>query len=411
MIRIPFIADSPVFRVVRTLPTSAPVVFYTILVLVLAELVVALVLPLVIPDRTYLRHYLSQAQIERTQDFLEGRDPFLVWDGDTGWNTRPNSGLGLWQADEHGARTTHRIPKERTEKRRILFLGNSLTNGGSHVTAEETMSAYIEDENTESLNFATMLYSVDQMYLAFDRQLLEFQPDVVAVGIGGDPFKPLFGRFVPFFAPWETNVPYFKPRFMEEDGEYRLLLPPDLETFSRMLDEPGLLEELEETDGFYHAFVRYKRSGNMPVAGSIALFFEKCRNLARLMEGFTEEEARILMTSLTRLKASAESVEARFVVMVFPEMGTAFPGGWRRSLPDHFGTLLSLLESEGLEYLDVREAFWASGISPWVLYAGDGIHFLPEGNKVIADALRQLLAGPWPSADEPRVDGVRNLIN
>ena len=94
-------------RTLRHPRHEAPVVFYTLLLLVAVELIAIVIAPLVIPDHVYLRHYLSDKAKENTVQFLNDEDEYMVRDDLVGWRNRPNSSKGLWAVDEHGSRTTH----------------------------------------------------------------------------------------------------------------------------------------------------------------------------------------------------------------------------------------------------------------------------------------------------------------
>jgi lysophospholipase L1-like esterase len=139
----------------------------------------------------------------------------------------------------------------------------------------------------------------------------------------------------------------------------------------------------------------------MPVAGGIASVLEKARNLRRLIRGHSEEDEQLLRQILLRLESSVESNGARLLVMVLPDQETAYPGGWRRYLPDHYARVLSVLDSAGLEYFDARSALWAADASPWDVFADDYFHFDPEGNRIIAEALKDRLAAPPDSSVIP----------
>jgi len=371
---------------------AAPVAFHTVLLLVASEIVVAFVAPAVIPDRFYLRSYLSDKAQEQMRDIVADRTPYLEWDDVLGWKNRPNSGKDKWQIDNHGARTTHRVPVERDGLRRILFLGNSLTNGGMHVENTETISALLEDSTTETLNFATMLYSVDQMFLSYDHDLRKYKPDVLVVGIRDEPFAELKSRYIPFLTRGEVNMPFVKPRFVPASDTLALLPPPSRAEFSRLLDGSAFLDELRDTDGYYGEFARYERFGLTPLSNTIWGLSKRIRNLVRLERPIDDDDVRVLTRIMSALVAEAEGDGVDVVFMLLPKRKVAFPPVWRRGLSDHYAQLLSILQENGYAVLDARSALRASGYSASQAYSRDGVHFTPAANRVIAEALRRLIA-------------------
>lgn len=384
--------NHPLTKHTVRLRRGAPVVFHTVLFLFTLEIAVAFVAPALVPDRLYLRSYLSDKAEEQMRNIIEDRTPYLEWDDVLGWKNRPNSGQDKWQIDAHGARTTRPVPVERDGLRRILFLGNSLTNGGMHVENTETISALLEDSTTETLNFATMLYSVDQMLLSYQHELRKFKPDVLVVGIRDDPFPALRSRYIPFLSRAEVNMPFVKPRLVSASDSLVLIPPPPRAEFSRLLDGSAFLGELRETDGYYGEFARYERFGLTPISNTIWKTSKRIRNLVRLLRPIDDDDARLLIQIMSALTVEAEGDGVDVVFMLLPKQEITFPPLWRRGLADHYGQLLSMLQDNGYPVLDARAALRDSGYSAPEAYYRDGVHFTPAGNRVVAEALRRLIA-------------------
>ncbi len=252
----------------RRLWSLAPVLSWTVLFLFLAEVLVAVVAPALLSDRLYLRAYLGRDARESTIQIAGDLGSYLTWNPVTGWRNRPNSSRKKWQVDEHGARATHAFGQHKEGRRRILFLGDSMTNGGTAVTRDETISAYVEDADTEALNFGTMLFGLDQMLLDYEDRLGAFEADVVVVGLSENAMAGLANRYIPFRRRSETNMPYFKPRFAIESGRLRLIPVPPRDAYERLLTRADLLPELRETDDFYGEFAAFKRCGWLPLSGA-----------------------------------------------------------------------------------------------------------------------------------------------
>jgi hypothetical protein len=359
---------------------GAPALLATLLLWFAVELLAVLLLPVIVPRHVALSWYLGAESRAATRRLLEDRDSFLLYDPITGWRNRPGCGQGTWRIDGLGSRSTHAIAWERHRPRRLLFLGNSLTNGGMNVTATETISAACEDSLTEAGNFATMLYSLDQVLLAYRSGLDRFDADAVVVGLPENVDEGLTNRYLPFF----------KPRFVEEQGRLRLVPVPSREEWSAMLRSSAVLDTLGRDDAWLSRFESYRRFGLTPVTAGLAWAFEKARHFPALLTGESEAPhlARRLMHELA---GEGARHHARTVFVLLPTRYVTFSSGWRRFLPDHHARFVAELRGEGLVVLDGRALLRASGLPSWQLYSPDDLHFQPAGNRVLAAGLRELL--------------------
>jgi hypothetical protein len=383
-------SSASVFKRLMHLRSGSPALFLTLVILLAAELCMALLGPLIIPDHTYLSWYVGPDGRANTGQVLADKAAFLLFDSTTGWKNRPGASRGKWHIDEHGSRATHSFGLEPLKPSRILFLGSSLTNGGTGVEADQTISALVEDSVTEALNFATMLYSLDQMYLAYDSGLYQYRPNVLVVGLPGDPSDGLTNRYVPFYNRGETGIPYLKPRFELDGDQLRLVPMLPRSVWQSAFDNSGLVDSLRMTDGYFSAFWTFERFGQMPLSAGASYLFGKAHNAIRLLHA-QEAPDSLLVSLMTRLVSTADSNHAATIFMLLPDRKVSFPSLLRRFLPDHYGQLVAALKAHGFTIVDGRQALVSSGLAPDELYFGDGTHFTPAGNRAIARALRPLL--------------------
>ena len=385
----------------QRLRRRAPALFLTLVFWLAAELLACVLLPMVVPQHVALSWYVGAEARETTERFLADGHPFLVYDPLTGWRSRPGSGKDHWWIDSLGSRSTHPLGLQRSRPRRLLFLGNSMTNGGFDVTGLETIPAYSEDSLTEAGNFATMLYSLDQMVLAYESGLHRFGGDVVVVGLLTKPDEGLTNRYVPFRAR-RLLMPYFKPRFVREADSLRLVPVPSLERWRSLFTSPAPLEALSRDEGFLGEFESYRRFGLMPLSAGLRQVCLRAENLARRMT-VDEEDMPLASRLMRELVAGAARHHARAVFMMLPYRLDAFPPTWRRLLPDHYGQALAGLRRQGFVVLDGRAQLRASGLPPAGLYLPDKMHYRPAANRAIAAGLRRLLTDEvWP-ATAPRL--------
>lgn len=383
-------SNTSVLKRLAGIRQGAPVLFYAVVFWLAAECIMIFIAPLIIPQYVYLRLYLGKRARESTSRFLAGRDEFLVYDPVVGWRNRPNSERGKWIIDSAGSRSTHPIGPAPTKPNRVLFLGSSLTNGGMVVSAHETISAYAEDSTTEAVNFATMMYSLDQMCLAYESDLYRFNANVVVVGLSGDPADGLTNRYIPLRYVSEVNVPYFKPRFELADTGAVLMPVPPLAAYDRILKANDLADTLRATDAFYSELAEFMRFGLTPLSDGMWYLFKKARNLTRLVAG-DDTELPLAITIMRRLKLEAGQHHASVVFMLLPDQTITFPSVWRSRLPDSYSRVVAELKVNGFTLLDGRAVLRQSGRAAWQVYMPDAVHFSPEGNRLIGQALQQLL--------------------
>src|SRR5262249_15875247 len=149
-------------------------------------------------------------------------------------------------------------------------------NGGNHVQNDETISAYLEDPQIEAINLGTMLYTLDQSFLAYRDRFHEYEANVVLVGIDSEPVAGLQHDYVPLRFPAEANMPYLKPRFAMRDGELSLVPVHPREMLAEALRSPaGFLDFLSGNDSFYFEFETFERFGLLPLSGGLRYFYSR----------------------------------------------------------------------------------------------------------------------------------------
>jgi hypothetical protein len=367
---------------------GAPALFYCVISLILAELFMAIIAPIFIPESSYLKLYLGKAAFESTRRFLADKDEFLVYDPMVGWHNRPNVSRGDWQTDKLGSRSPHPINLSDNKPNCILFLGDSRINGGTGVKNSETIAAYIEDTLNQAINFGTMLYSLDQEYLAYISDLYRYEANIVVIGLPDDIELGLNNRYIPFRDRKEVNMPYFKPRYILYDTTLVLLPVPSRAEFTKTLESADLLDSLKTADDYYPRYWQFKHFGLTPIASSAWYIYTKARNLMSLIRG-NENISPLAKDVLRVVNDSVAAHRASAIFIVFPEQKQTFMSRWRAMLPDTYGRAIAVLKLKGYKILDCRQVLRESHRQPWELYAADGIHLTAEGNRIVAEALRR----------------------
>lgn len=372
----------------RRVWNALPVVRWTVAFLLLGESVAVIVAPAVVPNWVYLRLYLGDQSLENTREFLADSDSYLEWDALTGWRNRPGVHRDRWQVDMSGSRTTN---AGRPAEKQVLFLGDSMTNGGTAVSNEETISAYVEDSHTASLNFATMLYGLDQAYLAFRHQLRSARPDVVVVGLSENAIVALGNRYVPLRRRDERNMPFFKPRFVLRNGTLVLIPAPPRQAYQDVVDRGCILEELSTTDDYYPAFAAFRRTAMTPIAGFVWRAWSRADAAWSSVVVTDSLWSPLLAAIMHAITNEAASRGASTVFLLHGSARDVFPSRWRTLLPDKFAHLLSRLRDSGFTVVDAASLLRESGQGPRALYGADRLHYSPLGNHVLASGLSRAL--------------------
>jgi hypothetical protein len=377
------------------LKRTAPRLYLTLAVLLLLDLLGIVVAPLFVPDSVYFRVYLKEKARQSTERFLK-EDNAVIPDDATGWRNHPSFAQGSWRTDEHGARSVHPFTMTREKPLRLLFLGSSMINGGNHIQNDETISAYLEDSQTEALNFGTMMYTLDQSLLAYKDRLHQYQANVVVVGIDADPMGGLQNHYIPLRFPAEVNMPYLKPRFdMRLNGEDLSLVPVSpRQMLEDALRSPArFLSFLSKNDAFYYEFETFERFGILPFSGGLRYCYLRARRASETY--FPGDRALTLFGSLAdALVKEGKSHGASVIFLALPDETACSRSLLKRFLPDRFGQNLDILKQRGHGVIDARSLFQDSGLRLSQLFLADKAHYHPAANQIIAKALREYLTKP-----------------
>lgn len=370
---------------------GAPRLRHLVILLVCAEGLAVVVLPAVVPERLYLAAYLSDPRSgEALRSFFMGQG-ILEPDPDTGWRSRAGVQHGNWVTDEHGSRSHEAVSVARLDTRtRVMFLGSSKINGGTELRSDQTIPARVASEGVETLNFGTMLFGADQSYLAYQRRLGAFKPDVVVLGLDPRADEPLLNVYLPYRNREQVMMPFVKPRFEDKDGGLTLV-PPPLDLLRGAAQRPeALLAFLQQHDGYEREFDDYRRFGFTPLAhGADRLWHKLVSAKALYAHGAPSEGERLLTQLLRQFRDELSGDGRRLVLLLLPdrddvEASKPWQAGWLRHR-----RLRQLLADQGLTFVDPLEALRSqSGVE---MFHEDRIHYSAAGNLAIALALQPAL--------------------
>ena len=176
------------------------------------------------------------------------RNTFLVSDETLGWTVNPNrrSENGLYLSGAEGLRSAKQgaVLREGLGDCRIALVGDSFTFGDD-VRYEETWAHHLDQSlpsGCRVLNFGVTGYGIDQMYLRYVKDVVEWRPDVVILGfIDHDLVRSmsLYG----FLLFQMSDMPFSKPRFVVE-GERPAVINYPLISMQEILAKKSIREPL-----------------------------------------------------------------------------------------------------------------------------------------------------------------------
>ncbi|MEJ2539192.1 MAG: SGNH/GDSL hydrolase family protein [Gemmatimonadota bacterium] len=347
--------------------------------------------PILSPDALVERHRA------RLVDFMEAVDPVTVTDTLLGWRYRAGYAEGSDTINDQGVRASGDYPEEPSpDVLRVATFGDSFVYC-SEVANPDCWSAQLEaDGQVEVLNYGVGGYGMDQAYLRYLREGDALDPAMVIIGFAPVDLGRIVNRYRGFVS--SNEGPWFKPRFVESDGELRLLPTPagSVQEARALLADVDGLREVGEMDWWYESAVYesslYRWSGAARLLTGVWIRLKRrLIDPDRLYDGAIFNEG----STAFRLQLEvglmfADSVRARGaepVVILFPSREDV--EGSLNGRPASYGPLAEAWRERGLEVVDPLPLFTRFDGDPGELFAPLG-HYSRLGYGLIATALAPL---------------------
>ncbi|MFP4423420.1 MAG: hypothetical protein ACLFRG_23055 [Desulfococcaceae bacterium] len=350
------------------------------------------VLPRLVPDTVYLRAFLPWQAVVQTRRFLRG-ELDVIPDPKLGWRNRPRHVYQNIRYDEYGSRSAGGIFPEKRKPVRVVFIGDSRTNGYTFVSNAETISAGMENGRVETLNLATAFYGLDQMVLALESAVSNFEPDVAVIGIGSDDHLLLDSHYIPLLNPNEYGMPFLKPRFQpSENGDVEPVTPNPRSMLTGLPVNPDLLPFLAENDPHFQRFREFQRWQTTPLIGLLTHSGSKMaeifgwRNLGsngKNPEAMVAQE-KMYRELIRRVRAIGAENGTAVGFVLFPSLDE-----FLEKKTEDFDRVAGILRSERLPFVDARSLLKRYRGNENLF--GDDLHFTAAANRVMADALSRTL--------------------
>ncbi|MFP4586000.1 MAG: hypothetical protein ACLFN9_21715, partial [Desulfococcaceae bacterium] len=345
------------------------------------------VLPRLVPDTVYLRAFLPWQAVVQTRRFLRG-ELDVIPDPKLGWRNRPRHVYQNIRYDEHGSRSAQGISPDARKPVRVVFIGDSRTNGYTFVSNAETISAGMENGRVETLNLATAFYGLDQMVLALESAVSKFEPDVAVIGIGSDDHLLLDSHYIPLLNPNEYGMPFLKPRFQpSENGDVEPVTPNPRSMLTGLPVNPDLLPFLAENDPHFQRFREFQRWQTTPLIGLLTHSGSKMaeifgwRNLGsngKNSEAMVAQE-KMYRELIRRVRAIGAENGTAVGFVLFPSLDE-----FLEKKTEDFDRVAGILRSERLPFVDARSLLKRYRGNENLF--GDDLHFTAAANRVMADA-------------------------
>ena len=373
----------------------------TMQLLIASELIAVFVLPRLVPGQWYFERYQSDARAALAVRSFFSADHCLLPDPQVGWLNRPGFFTSkTCGTDGHGSRSQQPFGVTREAgKARVMFLGSSMVNGGAYVNGTETISAYAATSTVETLNFGTMLYRIDQSYIAYKVHLAKFDPDIVIVGVDEYADSPVSNVWIPLVSRTEVNLPFVKPRFRLIDGEIVAELAPlDLLRMSAK-DPLPLLSYVAQHDDLYFVFDDAKRFGLTPIAHTLNYVYRTTQRMnLRWVDGPPSRGEQLTLSILEHFRDELHKQRKKLILLLLPRSDAIGNKPWKSDYRSH-QRMRELLAARGLFYVDAVDALRKLPVTAG--FGTDGIHYSPKGNRAIAEQLAPFLSS------QPEMSGAR----
>lgn len=347
-------------------------------------------------------HSLSRDHQATLQALIDGKTTYLIHSPILGWTIKPN---GFWdniyRANSRGIRGDREyqvIPEK--NRIRISTFGDSFTHG-DEVKNESTWQEqlYTLNARLEVLNFGVGGYGLDQAFLRYKKEGLQYHSHIIFIGFIEENINRLVNVFRPFYYP---GIPLTKPRFIVRENQLTLLNNPmkDLHDCNLLLRNPGsLLDTFGRNDYFYKTQPKESIADISPSIRSLKLVYYSAYN--RYMkytgksiykEGSYSEKSEafeICKRLFDDFHNLAQKNESLPIIIIFATRADL--ERYRKDKTKIYSPLLTYFMSKGYRHIDLIDAFEKNGKLSELDDIFTIFHYSPTGSSIVAKILLDYL--------------------
>lgn len=354
-----------------------------IITISLIDFLISISLPIGLSDDFFLKQYLND-NYEEVVKKIAKNESLLSLNQASGWVNTPNYTNGNWVSDSMGARISTPSVKPIYNGKSVLLLGSSTINGGSVLTGKNVIAAFMQEKGYKVWNFGTMLYSIDQSIADYHARLNLLNADIVIVGIHND-FMATSNLFVPFRSRGEIYIPLLKPIYIKKKGVLEKI-DIDVKQQGNVSKLVSNLDLLKQYDSSFHKFEQYKYFGIMPITSRALEFFNRIKSRLHGSEIY-QAELKLQKNLLNDFVNTAKANRSKVIFLKFSEKSGKLGKIIKKINGDYDEMQLDMLYESGFNIISVAKLKNEVGNSINDYYSRDNIHFLREGNEIMAKAI------------------------
>lgn len=336
---------------------------------------------------------------KKIDQYLLSKSSIIHYDPLLGWAPRPGSASenGKYEYNSDAIRTDHRdlvvskVPAQGVL--RIAIFGDSFVHGDD-VPFEDTWGYFLERNlkkagiDAEVLNFGVGGYGMDQSLLRWREIGYLYEPQIVIFGLQLDNIMRNGNLARPLYFP-NTEIPFFKPRFLLEKNGLKLVNTPTPSPDKIM----GIVENFNtwEYSEYEYWYDKDKYKNHIFLNSKLISFCYSFLNEKYFKKRSAREQdlESLSLAIISAFKAGVESKGKSFYVIFLPTTGN--------------------LKSSDIAFLRKVDQV-AAVINPQSRFLAEadklGVqalipgHYSSIGNKIVADVLMESLS--LPNEDQVR---------
>jgi len=332
---------------------------------------------------------ISNKHADIINNFIEQKTNYISYSPTLGWTIKENGSSKLYQANSSGIRSNreYAITPPRGI-RRVSTFGDSFTHGNdvkNHETFQAIMESY--DQNIEVINFGVGGFGLDQAYLRYLEDGIQYKSDIVLIGFMSENISRNVNTYRPFYTS-NAKIPLTKPRFVIKDGKLSFIPNPiqKLHDYKMLILQPkDVLSEIGINDYYYKKRYTSNIFDWSPTFRFIKITIhqvvnKKSSNEDIFMDGqynVNSEAFRVTKKIFDEFYKVTINNESIPIILIFPDRGDVVR--YHRKKKKRYSPLLSYFDSTGYKYIDLMDAFENADVEN--LFVG---HYSPLANKLIA---------------------------
>jgi len=332
---------------------------------------------------------ISTKHTDIINNFIEQKTNYISYSPTLGWTIKNNGSSKLYQANSYGIRSNREYAFTPPRGiRRVSTFGDSFTHGArvkNHETFQAIMESY--DQNIEVINFGVGAFGLDQAYLRYLEDGIQYKSDIILIGFLSENIYRNVNTYRPFYIP-NTNRPLTKPRFVIKDGKLTFIPNPmqKLHDYKMLILHPkDVLSEIGINDYYYKKRYISNIFDWSPTFRLIKITIhqvvnKKSSNEDIVMNGQYNENSEAfrvtkkIFDEFYKVTINNESIP---IILIFPNKRDV--GRYHKQKKKRYSPLLSYFDSTGYKYIDLMDAFENADVED--LFIG---HYSPLANKLIA---------------------------